>query len=121
MVNFCLLSCCKIIFSLLRGSNKVVSVPIPAKLTSSTVLLKSEVRKNDFILMGVFIIRETEKGFQIYFLNLGLKAIDTSKMKAYLTRNRAKGALWSKCMVEAVLELVSTASSHLLGTIQSLG
>lgn len=56
MVNFCLLACCKIIFSLLRGSNKVVSVPIPAKLTSSTVLLKSEVRKNDFILMGVFII-----------------------------------------------------------------
>lgn len=71
--------------------------------------------------MGVFIIWETEKGFQIYFLNLGLKDIDTSKMKAYLTRNRAKGALWSKCMVEAVLELVSTASSHLLGTIQSLG
>lgn len=69
-----------------------MSVPIPTELTNSTVVLKSEVRRNGSMLMGVFIVREAETGFQIYFLELGLKDVNTSKMKAYLNGSRARGA-----------------------------
>lgn len=42
--------------ALLRGSNKV-SVYNSTKFTNSMVMIKSEVKGNDFILIGVLIIR----------------------------------------------------------------
>lgn len=46
-------------------------------------MIKSEVKKNDFIPIEVFIIREAEKGFQSFcLLKLGLNDIYTSKMQS---------------------------------------
>lgn len=43
--------------ALLRGSNKVVFVYSSTKFTNSTVMVNYEVKENDFILIGVLIVR----------------------------------------------------------------
>lgn len=43
--------------ALLRGSNKVVLVYSSTKFTNSMVMINYEVKENDFILIGVLIVR----------------------------------------------------------------